>query len=225
MAEVKKFKSFLAEFNETCCRIGKNPKDITILGASKGQQVDSIKLAFEEGIKHFGENFLQEAEQKISEIGNLPTWHFIGSIQSRKAKRIASLFHWVQTVDRLKVARKLNENRPQDMEKLNVCIQVNPDNEESKSGVPLAGTKNLIGELVQLERLRVRGLMSIPAATKDFEQQRRGFGRIRSCFEDLKAIYPQLDTLSMGMSEDYEAAILEGSTMIRIGTNIFGARN
>ena len=178
-----------------------------------------------EGVHHFGENFLQEAEPKILEIGNIPTWHFIGAIQSRKAKKIASLFDWVQTIDRIKVAKKLNQHRPLELNKLNVCVQVNPDNEEHKSGILLSDCKKFISELVLLERLEVRGLMSIPKATKDFEQQRKVFGRIRSCFEDLKSTYPQLDTLSMGMSGDYEAAILEGSTMIRIGTKIFGERN
>ena len=112
-----------------------------------------------------------------------------------------------------------------ELKKLNVCVQVNPDNEEHKSGIPLSDCKKFISKLVQLQRLEVRGLMSIPKATKDFEQQRKVFGRIRSCFEDLKSTYPQLDTLSMGMSGDYEAAMLEGSTMIRIGTKIFGERD
>ena len=225
MEKEKKIGSFLSDFKEICKRIEKNPEDITILGASKNQEINSIKFAYCEGIKNFGENFLQEAEKKILKIGNEPTWHFIGSIQSKKAKRIASLFDWVQTVDRMKVAVKLNKNRPPEMKKLNICVQVNPDDEKSKSGIPLSDCKKFIAELVQFEKLEVRGLMSIPKITNDFEQQRKVFGRIRSCFEDLKPTYPQLDTLSMGMSGDYEAAILEGSTMIRIGTKIFGERD
>lgn len=225
MGKPEKLNSFLLELNKICERTGKNSEDLIILGASKSQAIDSIEKALGEGIQHFGENFLQEAEPKILEIGNRPTWHFIGAIQSRKAKKIASLFDWVQTIDRIKVAKKLNQHRPLELNKLNVCVQVNPDNEEHKSGIPLSDCKKFISELVLLERLEVRGLMSIPKATKDFEQQRKVFGRIRSCFEDLKSIYPQLDTLSMGMSGDYEAAILEGSTMIRIGTKIFGERN
>ncbi len=225
MGKPEKLKLFLSEINKICEQTGKKSGDLTILGASKSQRIDSIEQALSEGVHHFGENFLQEAEPKISEIGNIPTWHFIGAIQSRKAKKIASLFDWVQTIDRIKVAKKLNQHRPLELNKLNVCVQVNPDNEEHKSGIPLSDCKKFISELVLLERLEVRGLMSIPKATKDFEQQRRVFGRIRSCFEDLKSIYPQLDTLSMGMSGDYEAAILEGSTMIRIGTKIFGERN
>ena len=225
MGKPEKLKLFLSEINKICEQTGKKSGDLTILGASKSQRIDLIKKALNEGVHHFGENFLQEAEPKILEIGNIPTWHFIGAIQSRKAKKIASLFDWVQTIDRIKVAKKLNQHRPLELNKLNVCVQVNPDNEEHKSGIPLSDCKKFISELVLLERLEVRGLMSIPKATKDFEQQRKVFGRIRSCFEDLKSIYPQLDTLSMGMSGDYEAAILEGSTMIRIGTKIFGERN
>jgi len=225
MGKPENLKPFLSEINKICEQTGKNYGDLTILGASKSQRVNSIKKAFSEGVHHFGENFLQEAEPKLLKIGNAPTWHFIGAIQSRKAKKIASLFDWVQTVDRIRVAKKLNQHRPLELNKLNVCVQVNPDREEHKSGIPLSDCKKFISELVQLERLEVRGLMSIPKATKDFEQQRKVFGRIRSCFEELKSTYPQLDTLSMGMSGDYEAAILEGSTMIRIGTKIFGKRN
>ena len=225
MGKPEKLKLFLSEINKICEQTGKKSGDLTILGASKSQRIDLIKKALNEGVQHFGENFLQEAEPKILEIGNIPAWHFIGAIQSRKAKKIASLFDWVQTIDRIKVAKKLNQHRPLELNKLNVCVQVNPDNEEHKSGIPLSDCKKFISELVLLERLEVRGLMSIPKATKDFEQQRKVFGRIRSCFEDLQSIYPQLDTLSMGMSGDYEAAILEGSTMIRIGTKIFGERN
>ena len=225
MGKREKLKFFVSELNKVCERAGKNSRDLTILGASKSQEVDSIETALIEGIHHFGENFLQEAEPKILKMGGTPTWHFIGTIQSRKAKKIASLFDWVQTVDRIEVAEKLNHHRPSELNKLNICVQVNPDNEEHKSGIPLSDCHKFISELVQLERLEVRGLMSIPKATKDFVQQRKVFGRIRSCFEDLQSIYPQLDTLSMGMSGDYEAAILEGSTMIRIGTKIFGERN
>ena len=225
MAQPQKLDPLFSEIKEICDRIGKNFEDLTILGASKNQEIGAIKLAFKKGIEHFGENFLQEAEPKILKIGAIPTWHFIGAIQSRKAKKIASLFDWVQTVDRIKVAKKLNQYRPLGMNKLNVCVQVNPDNEEDKSGIPLSDCNKFISDLAQLERLEVRGLMSIPKATKDFQQQRKVFGRIRSCFEDLKATYPELDTISMGMSGDYEAAILEGSTMIRIGTKIFGERS
>lgn len=225
MIQLNRSKNFIAEFNKTCERIGRDPQEITILGATKSQKIEPLKIAFKSGIKNFGENFLQEAEQKILEIGHEPVWHFIGSMQTRKAKKISLLFDWVQTIDRIKVAKKLNESRPETMKKLNVCIQVNPDNEESKSGIPLSECHNMMEEIVRLKRLKVRGLMSIPKQTKDFEQQRRVFAKIRSCFEDLKKIYPDLDTLSMGMSEDYEAALLEGSTMLRVGTSIFGKRN
>ena len=138
MGKPEKLKFFLAELNKTCERTGKNSEDLTILGASKSQAIDSIEKALSEGIQHFGENFLQEAEQKILKIGDIPTWHFIGAIQSRKAKKIAPLFDWVQTIDRIKVAKKLNQHRPLEMNKLNVCVQVNPDNEEHKSGIHLS---------------------------------------------------------------------------------------
>ena len=189
MGKPEKLKLFLSEINKICEQTGKKSGDLTILGASKSQRIDSIEQALSEGVHHFGENFLQEAEPKILEIGNRPTWHFIGAIQSRKAKKIASLFDWVQTIDRIKVAKKLNQHRPLELNKLNVCVQVNPDNEEHKSGIPLSDCKKFISELVLLERLEVRGLMSIPKANKDFEQQRKVFGRIRSCFEDLKSTY------------------------------------
>ena len=224
MAEEKKVISFLQEFNQACSEIGRNPEEVIILGASKSQDISSIASAFKIGIKHFGENFLQEAEPKIKGLDAFPSWHFIGSIQSRKAKKISSLFQWVQTVDRLKVAEKLNKHRSPELGKLNVCIQVNPDHEKNKSGIPLAECEKLLAELLKLDQLRVRGIMSIPRATNNFKQQRKVFGKIRSCFESLKDIYPELDTLSMGMSGDYKAAILEGSTMIRIGTGIFGQR-
>lgn len=220
----KKAKSFLEEVNKFCSDSGRNPKNIIVVGSSKTQRVDSIKSALTSGIKDFGENFLQEAEPKIMDLNSGLSWHFIGSIQSRKAKKISSLFQWVQTVDRLKVAKKLNEHRPIECGKLNVCVQVNPEAEVNKSGISLEECKSFIAELNKMEMLRVRGLMVIPKATKDIEQQREGFARIRSCFDFLRTIYPELDTLSMGMSGDYKAAILEGTTMIRIGTNIFGER-
>jgi len=220
----EKTKSFLKEVNQFCSRSGRNPKNIIVVGATKKQAVGSIKSAFISGVKNFGENFLQEAEPKIMKLDSGLSWHFIGSIQSRKAKKISSLFHWVQTVDRLKVAKILNENRPKECGKLNICIQVNPERELNKSGIGLGECESFIAELNSMEMLKVRGLMVIPRATKDFEQQRRGFAKIRSCFNFLKTVYPDLDTLSMGMSGDYKAAILEGTTMIRIGTNIFGER-
>ena len=217
-------KSFLKEINQFCFLSGRNPKNIIVVGASKKQGIGSIKSALIAGVNNFGENFLQESEPKIMELDSGLSWHFIGSIQSRKAKKISSLFQWVQTVDRLKVAKILNDNRPIECGKLNICVQVNPERELNKSGIGLEECESFIAELNKMEMLKVRGLMVIPKVTEDFEQQRGGFAKIRSCFNFLRTIYPGLDTLSMGMSGDYKAAILEGTTMIRIGTNIFGER-
>ena len=184
-----------------------------------------MKWALDLGISNFGENRLQESEAKIDTLGNTVCWHFIGSIQSKKAKKISSLFDWVQTVDRIKIAKILNENRPESMNRLNICIQVNPDGEKTKSGVSLEGCEDLIEEMLPYKRLKIRGIMSIPKPCGSFKLQREGFARIHSCFKQLKQKYPQLDTLSTGMSGDYEAAIIEGSNMIRIGTRLFGERS
>ena len=220
----KNVKSFLEEVNRLCAEAQRNPDKLVVIGASKSHQITSIKSAYIAGIENFGENFLQEAEVKISSINPSPCWHFIGSIQSKKAKKIASLFHWVHTVDRMKVAELLNKHRPLELGKLNICVQVNLDNEASKSGIGIEESKEFISNLKQLSMLKVRGLMAIPKATKEYHHQREVFARIRLKFEDLKKTFPYLDTLSMGMSDDYKAAILEGTTMIRIGTRIFGKR-
>ena len=220
-----RLKKFLDEFNSVCERHKKDPKTITVLGASKNQDIRSMKWALDLGISNFGENRLQESEAKIDTLGNTVCWHFIGSIQSKKAKKISSQFDWVQTVDRIKIAKILNENRPESMNRLNICIQVNPDGEKTKSGVSLEGCEDLIEEMLPYKRLKIRGIMSIPKPCGSFKLQREGFARIHSCFKQLKQKYPQLDTLSTGMSGDYEAAIIEGSNMIRIGTRLFGERS
>ena len=220
----RKIESLLEEISGVCKEAGRNPKDVTIIGASKSQNLKTIQKVQKSGIKHFGENFLQEAESKIINLYPSPVWHFIGTIQSRKAKKISSLFNWVHTVDRLKVAEKLDKNRNKEQGKLNICVQVNLEKETTKSGIPLEGCEIFISDLKKLTRLNVRGLMAIPKPTNNFEQQRRVFARIRSYFERLKLTYPQLDTLSIGMSGDYRAAILEGATMLRIGTAVFGER-
>ena len=220
----KRAEYLFEDIKDICSEIGKNPEELIVVVATKSQNLESIKKVQNIGIEHFGENFLQEAESKILNLNPSPTWHFIGSIQSRKAKRISALFEWVQTLDRLKVAEKLNINRSEEQGKLNVCIQVNPENENNKSGISLEGCENFISQLEELNMLRVRGLMAIPKQTNNFIQQRKVFAKIRKCFDKLKAVYPKLDTLSMGMSGDYKAAILEGATMIRIGTGVFGER-
>ena len=212
------------EINKACLDAGRDPKEITLMGASKSQTVENINLAYESGVSHFGENYLQEAELKINKISNNVVWHFIGSIQTRKAKRIAQIFDWVHTVDSLKIAEKLNESRPSSKGKLNVCLQINIDNEKTKSGILKDEIDELLINLGELKNIVTRGLMIIPKPRYTSEEQAEVFSSLKFKFDSLKSIYPELDTLSMGMSSDYLVAIQEGATMIRIGTGIFGAR-
>jgi pyridoxal phosphate enzyme (YggS family) len=192
---------------------------------SKTHPADAVRAAHLAGLGHFGESYVQEAVEKIEQLRDLDiTWHFIGPIQSNKTRPIASHFDWVQSVDRGKIARRLSEQRPQDMAPLQVCLQVNISGEASKSGVSLEALPGLAAEVVALPRLHLRGLMAIPAPTRDKLEQRHAFATLRRAMEGLRTIAPRMDTLSMGMSDDLEAAIEEGSTLVRVGTAIFGAR-
>ena len=194
------------------------------MGASKSQTVEQIEQAYDNGIFHFGENYLQEAETKISEIDKNIVWHFIGSIQTRKTKKIARLFDWVHTVDSLKIAEKLNEARPSSRGPLNICLQVNIDNEETKSGILKEEIYDFLTNLTTLKNIKTRGLMIIPKPRDAVEEQSEIFSDLRLKLDSLKSRFPELDTLSMGMSSDYLVAIHEGATILRIGTGIFGAR-
>lgn len=216
-------KQFLELKQKTCNESGRESSEVIAIGASKTQSIQSIRQAYEGGITNFGENYLQEAEEKISQLPSDITWHFIGAIQSKKSKKIARMFDWVHTLDRIEVAQLLNNARPKELRKLNVCVQINLDREESKSGIDLEEVDNFLLEIQNLDNLMVRGLMVIPKP-KDNEKQRRSFKKIKNKFNELKKNYNGLDTLSMGMSADYQEAIAEGSTMIRIGTNLFGPR-
>ena len=216
-------KQFLERKQKTCNESGRESSEVIVIGASKTQSIQSIRQAYEGGITNFGENYLQEAEEKISQLPSDITWHFIGAIQSKKSKKIARMFDWVHTIDRVEIAQLLNSARPKELEKLNVCVQVNLDREESKSGINLEEVDNFLLEIESLDNLTVRGLMVIPKP-KDNERQRLSFKKIKNKFNELKKNYNELDTLSMGMSADYQEAIAEGSTMIRIGTNLFGPR-
>lgn len=203
----------------------KAQSDIIVLAVSKTRPSADIRAAFDSGLDQFGESYLQEAVDKIHDLDDLPiTWHFIGPIQSNKTRPIAEHFHWVHSVSREKIARRLDEQRPEGMAPLQVCLQVNISAEESKSGVSLEELPALASLVEQLPRLQLRGLMAIPAATDDQIEQRKAFAQLRQAFEDLQQKHPAMDTLSMGMSGDWEAAVAEGSTMIRIGTAIFGPR-
>lgn len=202
----------------------RNPEEIILMGASKSQTVEQIEQAYENGVFHFGENYLQEAETKISKIEKNIIWHFIGSIQTKKTKKIARLFDWVHTVDSLKIAEKLNDARPSSRGPLNICLQVNIDNEETKSGILKEEIDDFLTSLTSLKNIKTRGLMIIPKPRHTAEEQSEVFSDLRLKLDSLKSKFPELDTLSMGMSSDYLVAIQEGATILRIGTGIFGAR-
>ena len=216
-------KQFLELKQKTCNESGRESSEVIAIGASKTQSIQSIRQAYEGGITNFGENYLQDAEGKINQLPSDITWHFIGAIQSKKSKKIARMFDWVHTLDRVEIAQLLNNARPEELGKLNVCVQVNLDKEKSKSGINLEEVDDFLWEIQNLDNLTVRGLMAIPKP-KDNERQKLSFKKIKNKFNELKKNYNELDTLSMGMSADYQEAIAEGSTMIRIGTNLFGPR-
>jgi len=199
---------------------------VCLLAVSKTRTTDEIMTAINAGQRHFGENYCQEAVEKIEEINSPEAiWHFIGPIQSNKTKQIASYFDWVHTIDRIKIARRLDEARPEDKAALNICIQINISGEDSKSGITLDNAEDFINELEQFKRLKVRGLMSLPAPTNDFDEQRAAFSLLNRKLHSLNRNKPELDSLSIGTSQDMEAAIAEGATIVRIGTAIFGPRN
>jgi pyridoxal phosphate enzyme (YggS family) len=209
---------------------GREPGSVQILPVSKTRPSDDISKIALAGFTAFGESYLQEAQKKITELSNLGLqWHFIGPIQSNKTQTIAGLFDWVQSVDREKIARRLNEQRPENLQPLNICLQVNISGEISKSGVQPSALFELASSMAKFPRLRLRGLMAIPAPDTNFEQQRLAFKAVHEAFDSLKSELGDtgvsMDTLSMGMSNDLEAAIAEGSTMVRIGTDIFGPRS
>jgi len=204
---------------------GRPADQIRLLAVSKTKPLEAILEAALAGQRDFGENFVQEGLDKIARCGRDDLiWHFIGHLQSNKTRAVAEHFHWVHTLDRLKIASRLSAQRPLDAGDLNVCIEVNIDDEESKSGVSPAEVPALANAIAQLPRLRLRGLMCLPAIRGDFTTQRKPFAALRELLESLNAGGLRLDTLSMGMTADYAAAIYEGATIVRIGTALFGAR-
>ena len=205
---------------------GRDAGDISLLAVSKRKPTADIRNAYACGQRDFGENYLQEAEQKIHDLADLDIcWHFIGAIQSNKTRLLAEDFDWVHCVDRLKVARRLSEQRPESKPPLNICIQVNVDQEESKAGIKLETVEELAKQIAELPNIRLRGLMTIPAPQENFESQREPFARLRASLENLNQLGYDCDTLSMGMTHDIAAAIAEGATLVRIGTAIFGERS
>jgi PLP dependent protein len=201
---------------------------ITLLAVSKTFPAEDVRAAFDAGQRAFGENYVQEAVAKITELADLRgeiEWHFIGPLQSNKTKVVAENFDWVHSVDRLKIAERLSDQRPDGMPRLNVCLQINVSGEDSKSGVAPDDALALAHQIAALPRLRLRGLMAIPEPAGTLDEQRVPHRRLREIMDTLRADGLELDTLSMGMSADIEPAILEGATMVRIGTAIFGARD
>lgn len=197
---------------------------VRLLAVSKTHPADTLRAAYGFGQREFGENYVQEAMEKQEDLTDLDiVWHFIGPIQSNKTRPLAERFDWVHGVDRLKIAQRLSEQRPESMAPLNVCIQVNIGGEATKSGVEPADLAELAHAVALLPRLRLRGLMAIPAPSGDPMRQREACRRLRELLEGLAMA--ELDTLSMGMSDDLEAAVAEGATIVRIGTAIFGRRS
>lgn len=206
-------------------RHGRPAGTVTLLAVSKTRPADDIRMALDCGQRAFGENYVQELAAKAIELEDLGVeWHFIGPLQSNKTRTVATIADWVHALDRIKIAERLSAQRPAHLSPLNVCIQINVSGEDTKSGTCPEKAPALAEAIASLPGLRLRGLMAIPAPGNDFDEQRRPFAALRTVFEDLRARGHALDTLSMGMSDDLEAAIAEGSTMVRIGTAIFGER-
>jgi pyridoxal phosphate enzyme (YggS family) len=220
-----KLQDVIARIDEAARKFGRNPDAITLLAVSKTWPASAVREAAAAGQRAFGENYVQEGLEKAAELAALDLqWHFIGPLQSNKTRQVAEIFDWVHSVDRFKIAQRLAEQRPPTLPPLQVCLQVNVSGEASKSGVALADVRPLALQVAKLPGLTLRGLMAIPAPVDDFSRQRQGFSRLRESFEQLNDEGLQLDTLSMGMSHDLEAAIAEGATMVRIGSAIFGER-
>jgi pyridoxal phosphate enzyme (YggS family) len=205
---------------------GRRPEDVHLLAVSKKQPLAKIVEAAAAGQRDFGENIVQEGIEKITKLAEKGLcWHFIGHLQSNKTRAVAEHFDWVHSIDKLKTARRLSEQRPESLADLNVCIQVNIDEETSKSGAAPAGVTDLAREVAALPRLRLRGLMCLPAIRETLAEQRLPFARTRELAEAVRRDGITMDTLSMGMSDDFRAAILEGATIVRIGTAVFGPRD
>jgi pyridoxal phosphate enzyme (YggS family) len=202
---------------------GRDPKQVTLLAVSKTQSASLIRAAHSAGLSQFGENYVQEALEKMAELRELPIeWHFIGPLQSNKTRAVAEHFDWVHSVDRLKIAQRLNDQRPQELPPLQVCLQINISGEASKSGASPEEALALALAIQALPRLTLRGLMTIPAARP--EDPEKPFASLAALMATLSEEIPQLDTLSMGMSADLAPAISQGATIVRVGTDLFGAR-
>ncbi|UTF59271.1 YggS family pyridoxal phosphate-dependent enzyme [Gilvimarinus sp. DA14] len=228
----EKLANVTARLQRAADSAGRDEADITLIAVSKTQSAARIREAYECGLRRFGENYLQEALEKQTELADLSDieWHFIGPIQSNKTRAVAEHFAWAQSVDRLKIAQRLSDQRPSSLPPLNICLQVNIDNEQSKSGTSLSELPEFARQCASLPNITLRGLMAIPAKADTPEAQRGAFTRMHTALNELKQSlggdHPNapLDTLSMGMSADLETAVDCGTTMVRIGTDLFGPR-
>jgi pyridoxal phosphate enzyme (YggS family) len=211
---------------DDCAKAGRTTESVELLAVSKTRSADEVRAAAVTGQRAFGENYLQEAVEKIEALSELDLeWHFIGPIQSNKTRPIAENFAWVHSVDRLKIAQRLSSQRPHYAKDLNICLQVNISAEEQKAGCSVAELPQLARAVAALPKICLRGLMVIPEATDDIQLLRSRFRETAELLEELKPEIPTLDTLSMGMSGDLDAAIAEGATIVRVGTALFGPRN
>ncbi len=214
--------------DQSAADCGRDPGEILLLAVSKTRPVEDIRQAMGAGQTHFAENYLQEALDKIAQLeGESLCWHFIGPLQSNKTRNAAEHFSWIHSVDRLKIAQRLNDQRPESLGPLNICLQVNIDNEPSKSGFVAEALLPVALQIAALPNLRLRGLMAIPRGSNNFQEQQTAFHKLSQLRQQINQSLDnseKLDTLSMGMSGDLEAAISQGSTMVRVGTDIFGKR-
>ena len=207
---------------------GRPPASISLMAVSKTFPASDVRMAHRHGQRGFGESYLQEALEKMSELEDLRAtleWHFIGPVQSNKTRPIAERFDWVHSVDRLKIAERLSVQRPETLAPLNVCLQVNISGEASKSGLAPDEVVDIAASIAKLPRLRLRGLMAIPEPAATLEAQRAPHHRLHALLDSLRGVGLDVDTLSIGMSDDLEAAVLEGATIVRIGTAVFGERD
>lgn len=217
------------QISQDCQQAERDPQSVQLLAVSKTKPSSDIERAYHAGQRAFGENYVQEGVEKIQALSqfNDIEWHFIGPLQSNKTRLVAEHFDWMQTLDRVKIAQRLSEQRPSHKSPLNVLIQINISDEASKSGIEPSQLIELAKQITQLPNLCLRGLMAIPAPTTDLKQQTQAFRAMQQLFAQLQLTFPtqQIDTLSMGMSDDMDNAIQWGSTMVRIGTAIFGQRH
>ncbi len=220
----QRFAQIRARITQAEQRYQRPPGSVKLLAVSKTRPLADLQALNERGQQAFAENYLQDALPKIAELNGNITWHFIGPLQSNKTRPVAEHFHWLHTLERLKIARRLNDQRPASLAPLNVCIQVNISADPDKSGLTPEAAEVLAHELTALPRLRLRGLMTLPRQQSDFELQRRPFRELHELYAQLCRHGFELDTLSMGMTGDMEAAIAEGSTLVRVGTGLFGPR-